>query len=381
MNDEALRQSIISMARRGTARGEMVRSLISQGYGAQDIERVLNELYYAGLLTRDTSVVLEQAGIKTVKDLLLQQTVPAGTKISKTTRIRIWIKTHRRAAMVLVGGITSLLAALGGGIGGYENANTTQMNRALASLAQAPVLSYRLATTTFSFSNSDTLTVAAQGVILSNPAPRASMELYLQKNALPPWQFTIIHGDRDVLYMYITKGPLPYPFLYNRWIQFSTAPSDVRLLRVFGLSDSVLSLGIFNSFAQTDPLRAIQSFASAQTPYTNLSAYTPSTASCDREYGVVFQSDALSSLMSTLLGFSAYTQHTLAQAPWRLCVANGTIVSVAVPVLALNASPSPTTITFLVPALTPSFSVDAVATPLATVAQWAQEKNPGTVIP
>lgn len=381
MNDEALHQLIINMAHRGIARGEIVRSLVSQGHNTSDVERVFNELYYAGLLTRDTSVVLEQAGIKSVKDLLLQQTLPTTAQIPKTTRIRIWVKTHRRAAIAIGGGIVSLLVALGVGIGAYQTADTTQVNRALTSLSQVPVLAYKVATTTFSLPNSDTLTVSARGAVVSKPTPQASMDVFLQKNSLIPWQFTIVHDSHDTLYMYIAQGPLPYPFLYNRWIQFSTTPAEVHLLRAFGFSDAVLSLGIFHSFTQIDPLRAIQSFALAQTPYTNLSPFVSSASSCDREYKIIFQSNVLAPLMSTLLGSSVYTQYTPAQTPWRLCVVGGLISSVAIPVDALHGNPSPVVVTLYTATSTPSFSVDAITTPLSRVVEWAQEKNPGTVIP
>lgn len=379
MNNEMLRQLIIRMAHKGIARGEIIKSLVSQGYYTSDIERVFNELYYAGLLTQDAETILQEAGIKSIKNLLSPQVTSTNIHTSKITRMRIWFRIHPRITIGIIGSIISLLVALGAGIGAYESAHTTRVNRALASLAQAPALAYHVATTTFSLPNSDTFTISAQGAMRSRPVPQASMEIFLQKNSLTPWKFTVIHSDHDTIYMYITQGPLPYPFLYNRWIQFSAVSSDVQLLRVFGFNETVLNLGIFHSFAQTDMLQSIQSFASTQTSYTNLSEYS-STSSCDQKYKILFRPNVLNSLMSTLLGSSIYAQNRF-QIPWDICIVNKTISSVSIPAFVSRESPSFMVITLEVPTLVPSFSVDAITTPLATVIKWAQENNPGVVAP
>jgi hypothetical protein len=367
----SLEQLIIDLARQQVDRANIIQSLVSRGYTIDTIERVLNELYYAGKLSFDMSASLEQVGVQTIDNAVTKRVPFLG--LSFLARMRVWIHIHTKATLAISSLVVSILAAIVGGVWGYQTSPTVIMNRALARIAVAPSLAYRIATTTIALNESDSITFFSQGVMTITPSPRATADISFQKNNETPWKFTLIHTDNDTLYININQGPALNPFLYNKWIQFSTAQKDTQLLTDFGLGDVVSHIGFFRSFAQSNPVRVVSAFMSVPGSYTALFPQENSIP-CAHLYTTSFNTERIRAGASFFINPDIKIISSLLQAPWSVCInANNSISQITVPISTYKGLKN-MTIDIFVPQSLPSFNIDVPAISLDTVASWKDSK-------
>ncbi len=368
MDNEALNKTIIRLAKQQLGRAEIIRMLIAEGYESSQIEEVINELYYSGKLSFDVNDSIEQAGIHTV-DRSVENPDLKIEKISRWTRISIWVRVHPGRAFGVMSGVLILIAGIVGGLGGYTSAPTTVLNTALTRLAQSKVISYEMSGS-LKINTSQIFKFASQGTIATTPSTQAVTSITFQENDQPQWSMDVVHTSQDAIFIKLIRGPLPYSFLYNQWILVGTSQEDIEALQYLGLQTVVSHAGILRPFPK-DAVSIIQNLLVTPGVYTSITPRTDLKTTCPSPYTVAFDSTRVIQGASVLLGDDPQVLSFIAESPWDICIdAGGSMQTVSI----VSADARGSVKVSILPTKTiPSFSVDVSATPLTTIAQWVRE--------
>ncbi len=369
--DQKLEETIIHLAQQQHSRADIIRTLVMEGYEPARIEEVINTLYYSGKLSFDLDSVIERENIHTIDTAVEKQQEEAP---SLSFRLRVWIRLHTVSAISIGTLGVIVITSIVGGVWGYRTSPTVILDHALASLAATPTIAYTLSGT-IQPSTQESFTFSSEGIIAIAPSPRAVASLTFQRNTDPQWNIDIIHTSEDAIFLKLNKGPLPYPFIYNRWIQVGSSQADITSLTQLGLHDIISHVGIARPFL-SDFSSVMRSFSSTPGAYTKISQVSSTTQpSCASLYAVSFDERRIAQSLSTLAGSDIRALAFLTQFPWQVCLNSEDIITkftIHVP-KGSGAGEGTLLITLASPQTLPAFTTDTPATPLATLMEWVRE--------
>lgn len=370
MPDQKLEETIIRLAQQQQSRAEIIRVLIAQGYEAPNIEEAINALYYSGKLTSDISNVIERENIRTL-DVAVEKKQPEALPL--LFRIRVWVRLHKVSAIGVSVFFLTLLAGIGGGWWGYHTSPTVVLNKALTKFAESSLISYT-ASGTLQLQAQDTTSFSSEGVMAITSSPRAVASVTFARNTDTQWDIDIVHTEENTIFIRLKKGPLPYSFIYNKWIQIGESPTDTQSLEQLGLGGLFSHMGIMRVFPNNFS-SVWYSLSSVPGAYTKITQEEKPQPSCASSYQVLFDEQRIAQGMSLLAGADIRVLSFLAQSPWRVCLnSDNAILALTMEVPAkMSGVTGIITVSLTTPKTLPSFTVDTPATPLATIMEWVKE--------